>query len=451
MRRPLRRSVVPGARQSFFWSGRRRLRWGSPSSDPAIGPQPRRRTESGGESIRGTLIDRKGTRERDDDEPIEGAEITDRDARRRRGRRRDDRRGGQVRARVAGPGHLRRHPRRRHAARRRRGGRGRRAARVRDPAQPEPSAALRPRAPGSGRPQSKFGQIPQLAFEGIKLGLLIAIAAVGLSLAFGTTGLVNFAHGELVTWGAIVAWFINVEYGDPACCPPPALAMVICGSHGRHLRPGPVATAAPPRGQPAGDDDRLDRPRTRRSQRLPADLRRDDRAVQRLRHPARDRLSARSRRRPKDLWTIVIARRRARAGRASCCSTPAIGKATRAVSDNPDLAASSGIDVDRVILFVWVVRRCAGRAGRDPLRGERAGAVRHGLQAAAADVRRHHPRRSGHRLRRSGRLVRRGHGHPALDAGHLRPSSRTSAPWPSSSSCCSCGRQASSDGPRRIG
>ncbi len=30
-----------------------------------------------------------------------------------------------------------------------------------------------------------------------------------------------------------------------------------------------------------------------------------------------------------------------------------IGKAIRAVADNPDLARSSGIDVDRVILIVW--------------------------------------------------------------------------------------------------
>jgi len=38
-----------------------------------------------------------------------------------------------------------------------------------------------------------------------------------------------------------------------------------------------------------------------------------------------------------------------------------IGKATRAVSDNPALAASSGIDVERVISTVWVVG--AGLAG----------------------------------------------------------------------------------------
>jgi branched-chain amino acid transport system permease protein len=32
-----------------------------------------------------------------------------------------------------------------------------------------------------------------------------------------------------------------------------------------------------------------------------------------------------------------------------------IGKATRAVSDNPALAAASGIDVDRVVTTVWIV------------------------------------------------------------------------------------------------
>jgi branched-chain amino acid transport system permease protein len=32
-----------------------------------------------------------------------------------------------------------------------------------------------------------------------------------------------------------------------------------------------------------------------------------------------------------------------------------VGKAARAVSDNKDLAEASGIDVDRVILSVWVI------------------------------------------------------------------------------------------------
>ncbi len=41
-----------------------------------------------------------------------------------------------------------------------------------------------------------------------------------------------------------------------------------------------------------------------------------------------------------------------------------IGRATRAVSDNPALAAASGIDVDRIIRLVWTVAMgLAGLAG----------------------------------------------------------------------------------------
>lgn len=56
---------------------------------------------------------------------------------------------------------------------------------------------------------------PQLAFEGFNLGLVIALAALGLSLVFGTTGLVNFSHGELVTLGALFGYFGNVVLGLP--------------------------------------------------------------------------------------------------------------------------------------------------------------------------------------------------------------------------------------------
>lgn len=48
---------------------------------------------------------------------------------------------------------------------------------------------------------------------GLKFGLILALAALGLSLVYGTTGLVNFAHGELVVFGAIVAYFLNVGAG----------------------------------------------------------------------------------------------------------------------------------------------------------------------------------------------------------------------------------------------
>ncbi|MFC6234631.1 branched-chain amino acid ABC transporter permease [Leucobacter soli] len=41
--------------------------------------------------------------------------------------------------------------------------------------------------------------------SGIRMGLLIALASLGLSLIFGTTGLSNFAHGELVSLGGLSA------------------------------------------------------------------------------------------------------------------------------------------------------------------------------------------------------------------------------------------------------
>ncbi len=52
-------------------------------------------------------------------------------------------------------------------------------------------------------------RVAQLSVEGLKQGLYLAMAAIGLSLIFGTTGLVNFAHAELVTWGQLSTFLFN--------------------------------------------------------------------------------------------------------------------------------------------------------------------------------------------------------------------------------------------------
>ena len=57
--------------------------------------------------------------------------------------------------------------------------------------------------------QSQFDRVAQRFADGVRLGLIIAMCSVGLSLIFGTTGLTNFAHGEMVTFGAMVAYFLN--------------------------------------------------------------------------------------------------------------------------------------------------------------------------------------------------------------------------------------------------
>jgi branched-chain amino acid transport system permease protein len=58
--------------------------------------------------------------------------------------------------------------------------------------------------------QSTVEKVAQRLADGIRLGLIIAMCSVGLSLIFGTTGLTNFAHGELVTFGGLMAFLFNV-------------------------------------------------------------------------------------------------------------------------------------------------------------------------------------------------------------------------------------------------
>ena len=55
----------------------------------------------------------------------------------------------------------------------------------------------------------------QLIANGLVTGSIIAIAAIGLSLVYGILKIVNFAHGEYLTFGAYMAFTINVTLGGP--------------------------------------------------------------------------------------------------------------------------------------------------------------------------------------------------------------------------------------------
>ncbi|MEH2043754.1 branched-chain amino acid ABC transporter permease [Nostoc sp.] len=52
-------------------------------------------------------------------------------------------------------------------------------------------------------------QFPQLIVNGIAVGSIIALAAVGLTLTYGILRLSNFAHGDFLTLGAYLTWLIN--------------------------------------------------------------------------------------------------------------------------------------------------------------------------------------------------------------------------------------------------
>lgn len=61
---------------------------------------------------------------------------------------------------------------------------------------------------GERNTTSMLDQIVQRVVQGLNFGLMLGLAAVGLSLVFGTTGISNFAHGEMVTFGAVAASFL---------------------------------------------------------------------------------------------------------------------------------------------------------------------------------------------------------------------------------------------------
>ena len=204
---------------------------------------------------------------------------------------------------------------------------------------------------GGGGGDNFFDRFLRLGVEGIKFGLIIAICAVGLSLIFGTTGLVNFAHGEMVTYGAIIGYLFNVTIGLPMLIAAP-LAIAVGVLTGFAI------------------DRAFWRPLNRRGTGLIAML------VITIglgilvryiflyqfegftRTYADYQLQTRGLELgpvtivPRDIATILIS-----VGVlvlvALFLQRTRTGKAMRAVSDNRDLAESSGIDVDKVVGYVW--------------------------------------------------------------------------------------------------
>ncbi|MCC0177870.1 branched-chain amino acid ABC transporter permease [Waterburya agarophytonicola K14] len=51
----------------------------------------------------------------------------------------------------------------------------------------------------------------QLLFNGIAIGSILALAAIGLTLTYGILNLSNFAHGDFMTLGAYLTWLANTS------------------------------------------------------------------------------------------------------------------------------------------------------------------------------------------------------------------------------------------------
>jgi neutral amino acid transport system permease protein len=74
------------------------------------------------------------------------------------------------------------------------------------------SAGQLAREKGSGMTDS-LNELLQLTANGLVTGSIIAIAAIGLSLVYGILKIVNFAHGDFLTFGAFMAFVVNITWG----------------------------------------------------------------------------------------------------------------------------------------------------------------------------------------------------------------------------------------------
>jgi branched-chain amino acid transport system permease protein len=62
--------------------------------------------------------------------------------------------------------------------------------------------------------------------NGLIIGNIYALIAVGLALIFGVSNLINFAHGSVYMVGAYIGWICVVTLGTPL---PVTLLAVVAG------------------------------------------------------------------------------------------------------------------------------------------------------------------------------------------------------------------------------
>jgi branched-chain amino acid transport system permease protein len=201
--------------------------------------------------------------------------------------------------------------------------------------------------------ETRWSILPQTLANGVKFGLIIAICAVGLSLIYGTTGLSNFAHGELVALGAIVAWYFN-QNGP---------RVHVLGAAVLGIAAATLAAGLFERG--------IFLPLRRKGVGLTSlmivtigvgiSARYIFQFIYGGRSQAYRQYAIQS---AKDIGPFSLTPRSIVAMVISVVTMVAIalwllrtrtGKAIRAVSDNPDLAATTGINTDRIVLIVWLV------------------------------------------------------------------------------------------------
>ena len=198
---------------------------------------------------------------------------------------------------------------------------------------------------------SFLDQLLSRTVGGLNFGLLLGLASMGAALIYGTTKLSNFAHGEMVTWGAVVALLVSSFWQLPMWLG--IIAAIIAG--------GLLGW---------GLDAGLWRPLRRRGLGVVQLMIVSIGLSLALRYALQFMIGGGTYQLPGSSPTpiklgpislsyidmigmgvslLVIL------GVAFFLTRTRVGKATRAISDNPQLAAASGIDVDKVIRIVWIL------------------------------------------------------------------------------------------------
>ena len=196
-------------------------------------------------------------------------------------------------------------------------------------------------------------QSVQLLADGLVLGIIIALAALGLNLVFGTTGLTNFAHGELLTLGGLLTYFFSAIAGLPVFAAIP-VAVALSAFIGGYLQ-----------------DRLLWKPLRKRGTGLIAMLVVSIGFAIFVRYVFLFIFGGFTRQLPEfagqaglEIGLVSITPKSIistsvglllLAGATLWLLRSKMGKASRAVADNPALAAASGIEVESVIRSVWVL------------------------------------------------------------------------------------------------
>ncbi|EAZ92802.1 branched-chain amino acid ABC transporter permease [Crocosphaera chwakensis] len=190
----------------------------------------------------------------------------------------------------------------------------------------------------------------QNLFDGLAIGSVIALAAVGLTLTYGILRLSNFAHGDFMTLGAYLTWLVNTQglnlglsviVGATGTIVAMLISEFLLWKPMRDRRATSTTLIIISIGLAlflrngilmiwGAKNQRYDIPLVQAQKFLGLQL-------------ATDRI-----------WAIILSIV-AIAVLHLVLQNTKIGKAMRAVADNIDLARVSGINVEKVVLWTWVI------------------------------------------------------------------------------------------------